>query len=110
MPTHLRNVLTEYPGPCPLSWNALVVDSHGSISSTRIWPSPAQSEIILENPDMEISDILIMNSLGMICYKQSAIHNNQFNLDVSDLTEGIYFIQAKMDSGKTESHKIIIKR
>ncbi len=110
LPTHLRNELTEYPGPCPLSWNALVVDSHGSISSTRIWPSPAQSEIILENPDMEISDILIMNSLGMICYKQSAIHNNQFNLDVSDLTEGIYIIQVKMDSGNTESHKIIIKR
>ncbi len=59
---------------------------------------------------MEISDILIMNSLGMICYKQSAIHNNQFNLDVSDLTEGIYIIQVKMDSGNTESHKIIIKR
>lgn len=64
-------------------------------SSVKIYPNPVKDNIFISCNE-SIDEITVYNVLGVIVYKENDFSGN--NIDVSDLNDGIYFIQIKTDN------------
>lgn len=71
-----------------------------------IYPNPAQSTITIELAKSEKVNLTIYNVLGEIVYT-SIISNSQTQINIANLSKGIYFLQLQSD--KTLSNKKFIK-
>jgi len=75
----------------------------------RIYPNPANSEITIDPGETLSAEgkISIYNAQGnlvkMIAVNQSPI----FKIDISDLTNGMYFVELKTKGGETHSVKLV---
>ena len=83
-----------------------------NISSVTFYPNPAKDIISLnsEIPIDNINDIKIRDIQGRIAkrFLKSQISESQV-LDVSDLTNGIYFTEINLKNGSNESIKLLIR-
>ncbi|WP_299184344.1 BNR-4 repeat-containing protein [uncultured Aquimarina sp.] len=83
-----------------------------NISSVTFYPNPAKDIISLnsEIPIDNINDIKIRDIQGRIAkrFLKSQILESQV-LDVSDLTNGIYFTEINLKNGSNESIKLLIR-
>lgn len=78
-------------------------------ANIKIWPNPANSNInisgeILKNANYRISDLK-----GNI-YKQNTIRNLNQSIDVSEIPNGVYFLEFGIDKKISIKKKIIIQR
>lgn len=70
------------------------------IDELKIYPNPVTDNIEYEIPEnMEIFEILILDNLGKIVFRQNKIKDSSGNLDVSTLFEGIFYIKFKFTNG-----------
>jgi Pregnancy-associated plasma protein-A/Secretion system C-terminal sorting domain len=78
----------------------------------NVYPSPSDGMVTLDFPtaDMGNFNINITNTLGALVYAQqvTALHENQLQLDLSALNDGVYFIE--LTNGTERSvRKIVIQ-
>lgn len=67
-----------------------------------------QHEILTIQGNFPKADITIVNTLGKnIIQKSLNFNNNEVNINVSDLSNGLYFIKLKLDNGNVITRKII---
>lgn len=76
----------------------------------QVSPNPAQNTITISYPgnQLEESTIEILTSLGQIVYTKSIISNE--TIDISNLSNGLYFIHLKGNSLNVSSQKLIISK
>ncbi len=74
------------------------------------YPNPAKDELnlVIGSELKEEIDIKIVNSIGNIVRSEKFNNQNEFRLDVSNLSSGIYFLQVNVGE-ETVTKKIIIK-
>jgi len=71
----------------------------------KIYPNPASEYFTIEVK--EETDILLINSLGQVM--TSITISNNTDIDLSNFTSGIYFIQLKNKQGNKSTRKLIVK-
>jgi hypothetical protein len=75
-----------------------------------ISPNPASNnvQVILQNTSETLNQILITDVLGKKVGKINAILNNQSIIDVSDLSQGVYFIEITTENNLKLVKKLVI--
>ncbi len=76
----------------------------------QVFPNPAQNTITISYPgnQLEESTIEILTSLGQIVYTKSIVSNE--TIDISNLSNGLYFIHLKGNGLNVSSQKLIISK
>ena len=79
-------------------------------SAIKIYPNPAQNSITVDFPgnQLETAELEITTALGQTVFTKSIISNEQ--IDISNLSNGLYFIHLKGNSLNVSSQKLIISR
>jgi len=89
-----------------------VIESNQSPSlydaSVVVWPNPATSFLRIENPDCKYKKALLVNMSGNICWT-SLCPEEQYVVDVSSLTAGVYILRMENEQSMT-TRKIMILR
>lgn len=76
----------------------------------NIYPNPANDKVEIGNGFTAISNIVIYNVLGKVVFETNEVNNSGFaTIDVSDLEEGLYFVEMKTGSN-SQLQKLIINR
>ena len=71
-----------------------------SESYFNIFPNPASDNITIST-NQEITEVNIYNILGVNVYnEQFTINNSQLNVNISDFSNGVYFIKVKTEEGE----------
>jgi hypothetical protein len=103
----------------PLQWLVLVDDINMSVSSginevtssnsVKLYPNPTHGKFTIYSsaPINENSIVNITNMVGQIVFSSALTSNNQ-EIDVNNLTNGMYFVTIK-NGTSTSTIKIIIK-
>ena len=70
----------------------------------QVWPNPARSSVnvVLQSDASQLQMLRIRNSLGQEVFWQDLHSRDQFegNIDVKELSSGLYFVIVETDSGK----------
>lgn len=76
------------------------IKEHNVSSTIKIYPNPTKDKIefILSNSSTDIK-IKILNSLGQAVLEDKRTNSNKFTLDVSNYTNGIYFVEVESNQG-----------
>jgi hypothetical protein len=91
----------------------IVVTSCTGISELKdlisgIVPNPATEHVKINfSPGTKQKSIVLVNAMGEIILEKNSIDGDELILDVSDFSNGIYFLKAGSGS-QTSTHKIII--
>jgi Secretion system C-terminal sorting domain/Fibronectin type III domain len=74
-----------------------------------LYPNPAQNNVTinLQNTTETIDSITITDVLGKTIRKVNAISDKVINLDISDLSQGVYMIEIKTESNLKQIKKLI---
>jgi hypothetical protein len=86
------------------------IKEHELKQKIQVFPNPAQNTITISYPgnQLEESTIEILTSLGQIVYTKSIVSNE--TIDISNLSNGLYFIHLKGNSLNVSSQKLIISK
>lgn len=84
-----------------------------NIESFVLYPNPAQNNAIIDVNLHYASkmDVAIINSVGQTVYSVSLLGNegsNKVNVDLSNLSSGLYFYQVKIANGKAITKKFTV--
>ena len=91
---------TSFDEDCSLS-----VNEHGLNETIAIYPNPVKGML---NISMEMDGIYNILSINGQIVKQGIIRNGKNRIDVSTLSNGIYFIKIKIENGEL-SKKLVLK-
>ena len=88
--------------------NTLRVDVNGSREPLSVYPNPAHNSVTVQYP--RIKEVIIFNLQG-IAVRQHAYNgmDKAVQLNVSNLSSGIYFIRVTDASGHSETQKLIVE-
>jgi len=75
----------------------------------RIYPNPASNTIMIENKIQAIENVMLYSLDGQMVLKQENLYSKIVQLDVSDLTSGIYIAQITTRMGELYIQKLFIK-
>jgi hypothetical protein len=86
------------------------VNEYSRNSEIKLYPNPAQNFITISDSDnqLENAHMEILNSLGQLAL--TVKFNNSERIDISNLPDGIYFIQIKSRNKNFNSQKLLISR
>ena len=101
-------------GTCPVISQG-INELSSSVSNLNFYPNPASSNgtidvVLKENAKM---DIVIMNGVGQTIYTTSlegTAGNNKVDVNLSNLSSGIYFYQVKISNSKTVTKKFVVQK
>jgi hypothetical protein len=71
-----------------------------------MYPNPASDYVVISNPNGGSLNYLITNSMGATVANGKLSSNK---IDVSSLTNGIYFVQFVDENGNTLTKKLIVQ-
>lgn len=74
------------------------IENNDSERRSTIYPNPASSEILVSHNSI-LSRIVVYNELGKLVIDQLVKNTQQIHLDVSNLPNGMYFLQVYSESG-----------
>ncbi|NPA67303.1 MAG: T9SS type A sorting domain-containing protein [Chlorobi bacterium] len=111
---HNRNPFVDHPEWVNCIWandcssGIYEARSNNPSSNIKIFPDPAISELNIKN-NLTISSIKISNVTGQTVLNANNINNINYNLNIANLTKGIYFLIIKNNNG-TYNVKKFVKR
>ena len=83
------------PNPCPGCCRVSGISSNNqNISNFVVYPNPANNNITISLSD-KTDYIQIIDMMGRLIFEAKNINDNEFKIDVSKYSKGIYFIRAK---------------
>jgi hypothetical protein len=97
-----------------VSTDSLKCDNPASVKSLskskiKIFPNPVSKKLVIENPHLNKIKFTLYNSLGIEVIKRNSSNSSLFEIDVSDLPQGIYFLRLKQND-EFITQQIIISR
>ncbi|MDZ4752637.1 MAG: FG-GAP-like repeat-containing protein [Flavobacteriales bacterium] len=73
-----------------------------------IYPNPTNSHVYIQNPDADIHEVIVVNSIGSIVKKIPVLSNScAFQLDISELESGTYLIMKNNQQGLSKIGSVI---
>lgn len=75
----------------------------------NIYPNPSNGNFYIESNQTNISSITIYNLTGMMVYNITC-KNMYMQIDLSELNNGVYFVNTILENGITKNSKIIITK
>lgn len=72
-----------------------------------VYPVPAVDEVTIQSKKSSISNIVLMNQLGMMLKQQNVYGIKESTLSIRDVSEGIYFLNIVDTEGKKTTKKIV---
>ncbi len=93
-------------------WNATGVFTPRTINnSLSLYPNPAQSDVYLNLPfeQNSVVNIQIVDITGREVYSKQALSIDKENLNISNLTNGIYMVTAKQGNVKL-TQKLVVRK
>ncbi|RFN57806.1 T9SS type A sorting domain-containing protein [Marixanthomonas ophiurae] len=72
-----------------------------------VYPVPAVDEITIQSKESSISNIVLINQLGMMVKEQKVSEKKESTLTISDISEGVYFLNIIDTEGKITTKKIV---
>jgi len=91
-------VLEKYPGFTLNYSNEPLAIEIFPIDTINIYPNPVSNTLYISSENTVIEKVAVYNISGQIVLKQNNIQNN--SIDVSSLSEGMYFLELTSDTGK----------
>lgn len=91
----------------PLSVNKI----NANLSTIKVFPNPADNSVTVEwnNNVTNISKLSVVNLLGQTIIENNNLQNNShLNIDVSSLSNGLYFIRLTNQLNQSYNEKIIV--
>ena len=91
----------------PLSVNK----TNKSLNSIKVYPNPSNKSVTVEwqNNQSNIIKVTLVNLVGQTIFEKNNLQNkNQLNIDVSNLSNGIYFIRLTNQLNQSYNEKIIV--
>jgi len=76
--------------------------------SLSIYPNPVSDDIHITGMD-NVDKLIITNITGQVVKRFDNVETSNFSLNVSDLTQGIYFINARTADGTSSTAKFLKK-
>lgn len=76
------------------------INEHSFENSFPIYPTPANETLNISIPDNQKQQIQIFNAMGMLLKEISA--SQSFQIDISNLPSGLYFIHLKSKASQTQ--------
>ena len=93
----------------PTSQSLSVDNNELNTASLKVYPNPANNKFTIALNNISKADIIILNTLGKVVYKNSTTNGKiKFEND-SNLTSGIYLIKAISNDNKVYHSKLVIK-
>jgi hypothetical protein len=76
-----------------------------------VYPNPTNGlvQISLKNYSDTIQNVTIFDVLGKIVKKVEAVNSNQTNINVSELSSGIYMVEVATENDLKQVKKLVIK-
>lgn len=113
-----NNLLTDEVLGCVVTCEAmaqevdfpLFLDPNIDEGNILIFPNPSSGKFNIESEKSKLSGVLVFNSLGQLVCNFKIEDNNQFSLDVSFLSEGIYYITVSTEDGKKYAEKLLLTK
>ena len=107
-------VTVNTPG-CVTATGVSVKEESALVSSLNFYPNPASTngtvEILLaENAKMEL---VVINSVGQVVYTTAVngfAGSNKVNIDLNNLSNGLYFYQVNMANSKAVTKKFVVNK
>ncbi|WP_191906943.1 T9SS-dependent choice-of-anchor J family protein [Adhaeribacter soli] len=80
-------------------------------NSVLVYPNPATDKVNVEisNTAAKSISVEVVNTLGQQVYKTSALNNQKNQLDLSKLSNGIYFVKVRLDD-KVGTYRISVQK
>lgn len=100
-PSATRTAITLLVSPCTGISNLTSINT-----SIKIYPNPSTGIFHLSNPGGEKLEIKILNALGQQVLNK-VIYENENLIDISNFSNGVYFIRIKNHSDETNTIKLI---
>lgn len=107
-------VTVNTPG-CVTSTAIGVKEESTLVSSLNFYPNPASTNgtvdiLLAENAKMEL---VVINSVGQVVYATAVngfAGSNKVNIDLNNLSNGLYFYQVNMANSKTVTKKFVVSK
>jgi hypothetical protein len=104
--------LNCFPAPCLIrdfSLSSNLIDIENLLKSTIIvYPIPASNKISVETNNQTTAEIILFNSLGQHVKSNHTKNGNLIVIDVSELSNGIYFLKISSGDGYI-NRKIVVQ-
>ena len=84
-----------------------LADYNGNINEIRFYPNPSHNITTIESRSKTISVLNVYTISGALLQKMTDINKSNIVLDISNYSNGIYFINLILDDGSTVVQKII---
>lgn len=90
------------------------IKNNTAVAELSLYPNPAKNNATLSISLKEAAkmEIALLNSVGQKVYSTSVngnAGNNKVELNLSNLSSGMYFYQVKMDNGKAVTQKFVVE-
>lgn len=92
-------------GAYEVDMSTFIWDTEKSLSELKVYPNPTSSVINIEGTD-EIKNVSLIDITGSTI-KKVVVNSYQTVLDISVVTNGIYFVTAEYTNGRTSIIKIV---
>lgn len=82
-----------------------------NLEGVKVYPNPANKSATIEwiNNQYNISKVALVNLVGQTIFEKNNLQNkNQLNIDLSNLSNGIYFIRLTNQLNQSYNEKIIV--
>ncbi|MCG8410212.1 MAG: T9SS type A sorting domain-containing protein, partial [Bacteroidales bacterium] len=110
LPVGIYSVTVTDQAGCSSVLDNIEIDFVNGISTNEIainiYPNPASDKVFVNLMNINASQIDIVNSLGQVIIS-SEIESNNFEVNVSDFEQGVYFIQLHYND-KVFTQKLLI--
>jgi hypothetical protein len=90
----------------PVSVNEI----EGSDFTVVLYPNPAANSLTVRSSTLKIERVEIIDVIGKTIFSQQSSGSNRQTIDVSALTEGIYFVKVTGNDGQTGTSRFAISR
>ena len=79
-------------------------------TDVKLYPNPVNNTLTIDWGNASVKmDVSIINTIGQNIAHQTIENSPRFNMDVTNLPSGNYFVELKDDGGKTKTYKILVE-
>ena len=88
--------------------NVLSVDDVNGLESVKLFPNPSQGNVTITNA-RNLETVEIYNILGRLVRRISVVQDTRLDLDLSNLSKGMYLVKITDLNANSKSQKLILK-
>ena len=103
-----RNPFVDYPDFAEMIWDpSWSVDEMEYAVLVNVWPNPATTTVNIKGENL--SAVYMYNVMGQLVLSLDVTDDEQYSVDVSNLTGGIYLMNVINQNGGSVLKKVVVQ-